>query len=183
MKEIILFNFFKKKSSNKTMVDKLEDLALDSSFKKIEIMQRPKICCLDINDADTQSLKKNGLNIITGTLGTKVKVANKKQYEYYEVLPNCNIPNNLHEYDITILDLNNANDCIEYSIVSHQRTEHTGSNLIALASQYPETLFDSRPWGSNILSNTLRHLNSKEHLVISFSTVEYDVNYDVMKKT
>jgi len=181
-----LLNFFKKKKSNKTLIQESkitenikivkEEIFENESIKVINI---PKICCLDILDKDIQLLEKNGFNITSGTLGKKVNVPNKQQREYHKVLPNSNIPNNLHEYEITILDLNNSS-VIDYDIKNHTKIEHTGTDSVSLSSEYPETIFNPQPFGSNLLQNRLNQLNDKEHLIITFTTASYSVNYQFL---
>jgi len=145
------------------------------------INPKPRICCIDIEQKDIDCLKQSGLNIeSTGTLGTKVKVPNKTVGNNIEVLPNHELPNNLHEYDITILDLNNET-LKEYVEAEHTRISHTGMSGISLLSIYPETVFNPRPFGSYILRNELDKLEDKKHLIICFATKKYDVDYQPIK--
>jgi len=68
----------------------------------IKIMDRPKIFCIDIEDDDIAALESSGFNIETGTLGKKVEIPNQNRNDYHFVLPNNDLTDNLHEYDITI---------------------------------------------------------------------------------
>lgn len=148
----------------------------------IKIIDKPKICCIDIEESDINKLKEQGFNIEIGTLGSKIKVPNKKQYDECIVLENANFPTDLHEFDITILDLNN-DKTIDYKQNEHYKNEHTGTSSMALHSAYPETIFNPKPFGSHLLKNSLNKLGNKEHLIIVFSTENYDVEYQNLEIT
>ncbi len=143
----------------------------------ITINLKPKICCIDIDEKDIESLKLFGFNIeASGTLGSKVSVPNKNNNDNVQVLPNHDFPNNLHEFDITIIDQDNAKT-IEYNQDDHIRSNHTGMKENILLSEFPETIFDPRPLGSKILGIKLNKLGDKKHLIINFTTEKYNVDY------
>lgn len=143
----------------------------------IEITPIPKICCIDIDENDIKILEQSGFNIAAlGTLGKKVIVPNKTRNDNVQVLPNQDFPSNLHEFDVTIIDQDNAKT-IEYKEDDHIRSRHTGMTEYVLLSKYPETVFDSRPFGSSKLSDALNNSGDKKQLIINFTTEEYDVQY------
>lgn len=186
-------NLFKKKSNKE--VDEIvtlesKELVKETEIsnnhiedkKEIKIIDKPKICCIDIEEPDIDKLKEQGFNIEIGSLGSKVKVPNKMQRDWNIVLPNAYFPTNLHEFDITILDLDN-DKIIDYREKEHQRNEHTGTSSMALYSAYPETIFNPKPLGSHLLKNSLNKLGNKEHLIIIFSTENYAVEYKTLEIT
>lgn len=189
----MLKNLFKKKSDKK--IDEITIPDSKELTKEVEIsnnqikdkqevktIEKPKICCIDIEESDINKLKEQGFNIEIGTLGSKVKVPNKKQYDECIVLPNANFPSDLHEFDITILDLN-KDKTIDYVQKEHQRNEHTGTSSIALYSAYPETIFNPKPLGGYLLKESLQKLRNKEHLVIIFTTENHEINYKILEIT
>lgn len=141
------------------------------------IIERPRICCIDLSDDIVDELRKAGVNITTGTLGDKVKVPNMGRGSGHYMLLNFEFPNNLHEYDIIIIDLNNFKT-IDYKPEDHTRTVHTGKTSISLLSSFPETLFDPRPMGSFILRNLINEITNREFLVLAFSSSSYDIDYE-----
>lgn len=189
----MLKNLFKKKSDKKideiTIPDYKELIKeteiLDNHIEEkqeVKIIDKPKICCIDIEESDINKLKEQGFNIEIGSLGSKVKVPNRMQKDWNIVLPNANFPTDLHEFDITILDLNN-DKTIDYKQNEHYKNEHTGTSSMALHSAYPETIFNPKPLGSYLLRESLRKLGGKEHLVIIFTTENYDVEYQNLEIT
>ena len=180
-------SFLKKKSDKKiykkelTKETEISDNQIENK-QEVKISDKPKICCIDIEESDINELKKQGFNIEIGSLGSKVKVPNKKQYDECIVLPNAYFPTDLHEFDITILDLNN-DKTIDYKQNEHYKNEYTGKSSIALHSAYPETIFNPKPLGSHLLKNSLNKLGNKEHLIIIFSTENYDVEYQNLEIT
>jgi hypothetical protein len=186
MEILKLFNFFAKKKSNKKIIKELkanDNIGVDEELKvmnkSIKTIERPKICCIDIEESDIKELEKSGFNIQSGTLGTKINIPNKKKGESHNVLPNYDIPKNLHEFDITIVDLGN-DKTIDYQPMEHNRDKHTGISSKFLYSPYPETIFNPKPFGSSILQKSLDKLEDKEHLIITFLTPSYKVEYQTI---
>lgn len=153
---------------------------LIDSRKKIH--ERPRICCIDLNDEDISKLEGLGYNIYSGTLGNKVNVPNKNIHDYHELLLDFKFPPNLHEYDIIIINLHN-DKTVEYDADDHTRNNHTGKSALSLLSSYPETVFDPRPLGSQILKNKLNKIGNRLHLILSFTTGDYSIEYQPVKIT
>jgi hypothetical protein len=154
----------------------------NSKKEKAPVNERPRICCIDIEKNVTESLIDLGFNIYTGTLGSKIRVPNINHNNNHQLLLNCEIPENLHEYDIIILDLD-INKIIDYKKEEHIRVNHTGKSALSLLCSYPETIFDPRPLGSSSLNRSLRQLGNRPHIVITFTTAAYDIEYEVVKIT
>lgn len=140
-------------------------------------IERPRICCIDLNDETISALEKSGANVYNGTLGAKIKVPNNNRRENHQLLLNFDFPQNLHEFDIIIIDLDNFRT-IDYKPDEHNRTIHTGKTSLSLLSSYPETLFDPRPISSHILRNHLHKITNRKYLVIVFSSESYEIEYE-----
>lgn len=146
------------------------------------ILEKPRICCLDIAKDDIELLTNSGFNIYSGSLGKRIKVPNTRSKENHQVLLNFDFPPNLHEYDIIIIDLDNA-QTIDYKPEDHIREDHTGKSAVALLSSFPETVFDPRPLSSGILNNHINQIGKKNHLFLTFTTSSYEVEYEPVKIT
>jgi hypothetical protein len=149
---------------------------------QIEMNERPRICCIDIKKETVDSLKKEGYNIYTATLGDKIKVPNKNRHDNHYVLLNFDFPINIHEFDIFLIDLENENQ-IDYKPEDHVRNSHTGKSAVSLLSSYPETIFDPRPLNSLILNKRLADIGKRNHMVVTFTTSDYDIEYETVKIT
>lgn len=144
---------------------------------KILIIERPRICCLDLNEDTITALRKTGANIFNGTLGSKVKVENIKNRDKHRLLGNWNFPSNLHEYDVIIVDLDNSRT-IDYKSEEHMKETHTGKHSYYLLSTYPETLFNPRPLASSILGVKINEIKNRQYLILAFSSEAYNVDYE-----
>jgi len=160
---------FDKKKTKRLMPDKIQEL--------VETAERPRVCCLDLSAEDIDALKKDGINIYQGTLGKKIKVPNYEDDNNHQLLLNFIFPQNLHEYDIFILDLENSKT-IDYKSEDHTRENITGKSYISLLSSYPETLFDPRPFSSFLLKNNLHKITNRRCLMVVFTTGNYDIDYE-----
>jgi len=168
---------FSKKEDKKTLT-----LNSEETGEKIPIIERPVICCLDL-DRDTISvLRRAGANIFDGTLGSKVQVPNKESGYQHRLLLNNNFPPNLHEYDIIIIDLANSKT-IDYKTEEHERKMHTGKVSTYFLSTYPETLFDPRPFSSSILGGKIKRIKNRKYLVLAFSSEAYGLDYELVNIT
>ena len=63
----------------------------------IKLIERPRICGIDLSAETISTLKKNGLNVYPGTLGNKVKVPNLFKNQNHKLLLDYDFPKNLHE--------------------------------------------------------------------------------------
>lgn len=124
----------------------------DKTQEEIIFQEKPQICLIDIEDEIKNNLTKKGLNVKSGTLGKAIQVPNEDNYssKSHKCLSNLSFPPNLHEYEIIVLDLEN-NELIPYNIDQHSKKYIQGSSDDFFLSQYPENLFDPRPYGSYIL--------------------------------
>jgi len=163
---------FSKKEDRKTLT-----LNSEETGEKISMIERPRICCLDLDRDTISALRRAGVNIFEGTLGSKVQVENKRRGDRHRLLLNYNFPLNLHEYDIIIIDLANSKT-IDYKKEEHERETYTGKISTYLLSTYPETLFDPRPYSSYILRGEINKINNRKCLVLVFSSETYDVDYE-----
>lgn len=169
---------FNKKSSEIEKENSTDTMA----EKVIKTIERPRICCVDLNESVIKQLKDSNFNVYCGTFGDKIKVPNSSRRENHQALLNFDFPENLHEYDIFILDLDNFKT-VDYKAEEHIRNNHTGKNALSLLSSYPETIFDPRPLSSFILNHRLNHIGDRKHLIIVFTTSSYDIEYETVKIT
>lgn len=154
----------------------------EDNLRVIEINERPRICCIDIQKEVENSLKSVGFNIYSGTPGSKIEVPNSTRRDNHQVLLYFNFPSNLHEYDIIILDLDYS-DTIPYKNEEHVKIKHTGKSSISLLSSYPETLFNPRPLSSLILKNKLHQIGNRPHMILAFTAADYETEYETVKIT
>ena len=143
---------------------------------------RPRVCCIDLSDECLQALKSHKYNCFSGTLGPIVEVPNTHEYNYHVCLPNCSFPDNLHEYDIVIVDLQNKRT-VQYDNKDHIRSRVKGQAYLSLISSYPETIFDPRALSAKILEKELKPLLEKDSILIVFADEQEDITYCAAEMT
>jgi len=179
-KTIISSYIYPKKENEIRLFSKKENREISKIKPKeieegISIIERPRICCLDLNEDTITALRKTGANIFNGTLGSKVKIDNNRSE--HRLLGNWDFPPNLHEYDVIIVDLDNSKK-IDYKPEEHIKKTHTGKNASYLLSTYPETLFDPKPFASFILKGKINEIKNRQYLILAFSSEAYSVDYE-----
>jgi hypothetical protein len=145
----------------------------------VDIIERPRICCLDLDDDVISALEKSGANIYNGSLGSKVRVQNTSANIKHNVLLNHNFPPNIQEYDIFLMDLNNYKT-VDYDKDAHTKKTHTGKSSCYFLSTYPETLFDPLPFSSHMLGAQLEQIRDRQILIVVFSSKQYNVKYQAI---
>lgn len=157
-----------KKESEKNISGIVEK---DKAQEEVIFQEKPQICLIDIEDKIKDNLTKKGLNVESGTLGKAIKVPNEDNYNSnsHKCLPNLSFPPNLHEYEIIVLDLENK-DVIPYNVGHHSKKYIQGFSDGFFLSQYPENLFDPRPYGSYILRCEITKNTSHPVILIVFAT-------------
>jgi hypothetical protein len=71
-----------KQSKNKSSVNDV----INNTDKNIVITERPRICCIDLDEETITALQKSGANIYSGTLGSKIRVPNHKHRSSHQIL-------------------------------------------------------------------------------------------------
>ena len=67
--------------------------------------ERPKICLIDIDTNAKEALTAAGFNCTVGSLGSPIKLPNEKRGDERLCRLNNHIPQDLHEYDIIVMNL------------------------------------------------------------------------------
>lgn len=134
-----------------------------------------KICCLNLN----KDIYKNLSSIFDaydGSLGKIVNVAsNNDRFNSTHLLLNYNFPQNAHEYEVFISDLNNIQS-IDYVPDEHNREVVLGNSAYYFVSHRPETIFNPIPYGCGLLRSLL-HKGSRPIINIIFHAKKLDIEY------
>ena len=156
----------------------------DDVLDGITFQEKPLICLIDIEDEVVSNLKKKGLNVKSGTLGKAINVPNEDSYSTrnHKCLLNYNLPENLHEYEVIILDLEDKGT-IPYNVEEHTNEHIVGSSNRYLYSKYPETIFDPKPYVSSILQSKIAEIIGHEVILIIFATAFVRREYQIAKIT
>ncbi|MBD3341780.1 MAG: hypothetical protein GF353_21935 [Candidatus Lokiarchaeota archaeon] len=167
--------FKKPKEDNAILTEKNENQN-QSKVEKKAFYERPRVCAIDLLEKNIEKLKKHKFNCFIGTLGSLVEVPNSERDNAHLCLPNFLIPENIHEYDIVIINLQNQRTR-HYNKENHERKHFKGYRKITLVSTYPETLFDPRAFSAAILRNSLSSFMKKESILIVFADEQETITY------
>lgn len=146
-----------------------------------DFIERPKICLLDLPE-ESNLLKEEGYNVYSGSLGALINIPNKRRVDSHLCLLNFDYPDNLHEFDILIID-QKAKETIDYKQEDHTRTSTKGNSEIYLISDYPQTKFDPRPLAGSLMGTAIRDLRKRGGLIITFGVGFEEVDYETIKIT
>ncbi len=172
--------FSEKKKKIENIVISKDDGTDEKASQNIGVIERPRICCLDVEETAISALRKARANVYNGSLGSKVKVPKPSTDIVYHLLLNFDFPVNLHEYDIIIIDLNSSKT-VDYKIEEHRKEQHTGRSSYYFQSRYPETLFDPRPFAAYLLQGELSKISNRDFLVVAFSSSQIEIEYDTVQ--
>ncbi|MFJ9451492.1 hypothetical protein [Herbaspirillum sp. NPDC101397] len=118
------------------------------------------------------ALEQNGLSTTHATLGSVVRVPNRKTGDKQVLVPDEQWPANFHEYKVAILDL-----------TSPRVTTQTGSlppnTKVAFRSTYPETSLDLRPFGAARLRDGIDDFIDRQSVTIIFFSRPVRVTYQI----
>jgi len=146
------------------------------------VIERPRICCVDLTQSDFDALTKEKYNLFQGTLGAIMKVPNTARHNSSYILLDYLLPTNFHEYDILILDLTNEQKK-EYKSDEHIVRETKRNSIVQLTCSYPTTIFDPRPLTASFLQRDVSEINSRIFIEIVFACENYEIEYETVKIT
>lgn len=141
-----------------------------------DFQERPRICLIDLDDNEVQALRSRGYNCTIGSFGSQIDLPPYVSQDHYLCLPNQKLPNNLHEYDIMIVDLKD-NARIRYVRSEHQYSSVKGDQSTFFLCEFPRTVFDPRPLSAKAFEASVGELKNKKSIVILFSAAKETVSY------
>lgn len=150
--------------------------------EELRIVERPRICSVDLTQSDFESLKAERHNLFQGTLGAIMKIQNNSRHSSAYILLDYTLPVNFHEYDILILDLTNEQKK-DYKPDEHVLRDTRRKSIVQLTCSYPTTIFDPRPLTSSFLAGYVNEIHGRKFLQIVFACDSYEVEYEKVQIT
>lgn len=144
-----------------------------------EPYKKPITFLFDFDKAVVDRLKELRVDIYEGSLGSTVHVKNKS-HEQKLLQPNYDFPDNLHEFDVVMLNLT-SHKSEAYDPQRHGINSFRGSSIHALLSEYPEEIFDPRPLAIHLASRHLNELYEKKSIIIAFCGAPYSSRYQYVE--
>ena len=143
--------------------------------------KHPMICLFDIEKNVEDELEKLNFNYVNASFGSTVKVSNKRHEEKLMKL-NHEYPNNLHEFDVVMMDMTSTKS-EDFDASQHSLNNTTGNKAHALLSAFPEQVFDPRQFSIHIASKQINELAGKKSIVIAFYGSEITSEYQLVEIT
>jgi hypothetical protein len=168
---------------NKKKRDSAETISKEQKKEVKKVDEIPRIFLIDFDPELTHILLEKELNVKEGSLGKKIHIPNSPIEECKPCLLNYTIPENLHEYQIVIINLQDT-EVIEYDLKDHVREMHASDSESIFTCCYPQTLFDPRPiCGSWVLREHLQEIFRNGGILIVFSNIAFTHTYHQAKIT
>lgn len=143
---------------------------------RINFQERPKICLIDIDHNTAEILTEHGFNCTIASFGSQIRVPNTQQGQHQLCRINANLPPNLHEYEIVIIDLKEK-ESLAYNSSEHRQNITKDSSQHFFICQYPQTIFDPIPLGGYIAENDIKENRRKESIIVVFADQKYSCAY------
>jgi hypothetical protein len=170
----VMFKLPKSKSKDDTFEEEISKPAKEPH-------KHPMICLFDIEKNVECELEKLNFNYINASFGSTVKVGNKRHEEKLMKL-NHEYPNNLHEFDVVMIDMTSPKS-EDFDAGQHSMNNTTGNKAHALLSAFPEQVFDPRQFSIHIVSKQINELAGKKSIVIAFFGSEFSSEYQFVEIT
>jgi hypothetical protein len=166
-----------RKSKSEPVRAECEALKEKSNENIVKIQEKPKIFLIDFDPDTSKKLQDKGLNVTKGSLGKKIHVPNTARDDPHPCLLNSNIPENLHEYQIVIVNLQ-ENDLLEYNPKDHLNDKISNGAEKIFICEYPQTIFNPKPiCGAYFLMPHLDEILKRQGILIIFSNRQYYSDY------
>jgi hypothetical protein len=138
-------------------------------------MDCPQILMLDIDNEISKNLEDDDYFVYKGTIGKQIELELRYNGNVKCLLQH-DYPTNFHEYDILILDLNNSGT-VKYEKNDHKRLINKTTNDYYIQCDYPQTIFDPRPYSLSLLTQKIYDNLQKGFLMIVFCAEEEEIEY------
>jgi hypothetical protein len=156
-----------------------QEEAAQSGAEEDIFQERPRVCLLDVNETAVQELAEAGFNCTSGSLGPIARLP-IKQGEYRFCKLAYTIPENLHEYDILVVDTQASEPVKDEGVI--WRLEGGTRMAIALVRcAFPQTVFNSRPLAGHVIADDVGRIRGRESVVVVFAGRRKPVKYQAVE--
>lgn len=143
-------------------------------------VQPTNICCLDVPQDCVDYLKGLGFSLFEGSVGSVFKLNWEKLRHQSEVpiLIDSTFPHNLQEFHVLIHDMSNVNER-EYKLEDNDLYDSVENpSQKYLECSRPITIYDLRPYGSQVLKESIISLGDKySFITIVYASGHHSVEY------
>ncbi|WP_421291593.1 hypothetical protein [Aeromonas taiwanensis] len=132
--------------------------------------ETPMVCAIDFDQEVLDILENNNFNYKTTSLHSRVVLNRLNRREDRCLLfPKQTLPDNLHEFDLILLDLT-KNETNEYNNINHFVLSDTHHESYGLVCNFPQEIVNLKPYDIIRLNNQISHgASNKERVFIVFA--------------
>ena len=138
------------------------------------MIDKTNICCIDTPKQIVDYLNESH-SVYEGSLGKILDLSAKRQGSHF-VLSQFDIPENIREYDVFVVDLKRQSP-VPYTEEDNTRKWVTGEQNMYFLSKGNQTVYDTIPFGAYWLGNELAKPKKRQPIIIIFQGAKYDSNY------
>jgi hypothetical protein len=141
--------------------------------------ERPWVCLIDTDTNVGDALISAGLNCTVGSLGPCIALPNRALHDSVVCRLNNNLPENLHEYDIIIIDMEDKK-LAEFDPAQHAPSAGTATKQMLFDCPFPQSIFDPRPIRSWFLKDIISEIQRKKSIIIVFASRHNEIEYNLV---
>jgi len=137
-------------------------------------MKETQICGINLRKETVDGLTKRGIEVYDGEIGFPTRLTPSRGS--IRCLLQNTYPENLHEYDIIIMDLTNDYE-VEYVKADHTHLSVKNDKVSYIVCDYPQTIFDPRSLSLTLMTKEFKDFLEKGGLVIVFCAKDENISY------
>jgi hypothetical protein len=138
---------------------------------------KTRVCCIDTSEEIRNYLTGQGFFVFDGSFGTRISVgAYNKQNSYSKLLLNHVFPNNIQEYELFVIDMNN------YMVIPYQKSDHQLTNITNGRASYfysngASTIFNPLPYSAFCFERLVSSHLTRPRIKIVFQAKKEYIEY------
>jgi hypothetical protein len=141
------------------------------------MFSKPKICLINTTKSVLDKLCNTYLGIYDGNFGRLIQTGIRLHYETRKIFLDFLLPNNLHEYDMFIIDMT-YDLTVPYNEDAYILTDNKNKSQVGILCEYPQVIFDGRPIVSTEFFSKKIWDEQRKIFIVFASRLEI-INYDI----
>ena len=138
------------------------------------MLEKTNICCIDTPKQIVDYLNESH-SVYEGSLG-KILELDPQHHGSYYVLPQFDIPENIREYDVFVVDLKKQSPVPYTEEDNTRKWVEDGKNMYFLSTNN-QTAYNTIPFGAYWLGKELAKPQKRQPIIIIFQDAKYESHY------
>ncbi|WP_411330895.1 hypothetical protein [Desulfovibrio desulfuricans] len=142
-----------------------KDVTADSMANKL--FDKPLVYLINFDNKVNKKLTAAQFNCTSGRIGSILMLPNKQKYDEVLIGENHDINENIHEYDIVLLDLTQSNT-ERFNYNTHGVPTACSYATTGIICRFPQQEVDQQPYLLNRLSKQFNSILNKKSIIVVF---------------